>query len=80
MQFVTDCVDRRNCMECSSSCGCDPNQCQNRAIQNGQRKVLGRHVMEQLTFGTFSKCFLVHFLTLRSWQLCDIFTVSTIHW
>eukprot|EP01083_Nonionella_stella_P301434 1034081_1 len=51
MQFVTECEDRKHCMECSDLCGCSVERCANRSIQSGIRKVMGRDVKEELTFG-----------------------------
>ena len=49
--FVSSCSDRYECVECSSSCECDPASCQNRAIASNQRKRLGEHVIQRLTYG-----------------------------
>lgn len=51
MQFKTECVDRRDCVESSLSCRCDAAVCKNRSIQKGERKVMDEDVVEQLTFG-----------------------------
>ena len=51
MQFKTDNPDRKDCLECTSACGCDAKLCKNRAIQKGNRLKLNKHLREQLTFG-----------------------------
>jgi len=49
-QWLSSAVDRKNRVECSSECGCDPMTCRNQGIGRGRRKRLSQ-VREAPTFG-----------------------------
>lgn len=50
-------------VECSSSCGCDPNICNNRQMSLKQSLRFGIDIVEKVTWG-IDTCTAVNFITL----------------